>query len=214
MNDGMGGGVVLRTFAFIDRMQPQYAALTGTVIKGDVPVAGMAELYVELAPGSEAFGMINVAVKATDARPGFQIVEREFGMVELHSPSVESIREAGRAMLAAYGLQESDRVKPAVVSSKIISNVNAYQAQLINRFRHGSLLVPSETLFIMECEPAGYIVIAANEAEKAANIKLVDFDPVGRYGRLYISGSESEVRAACDAAIGAIRAIKGKQMQG
>lgn len=201
--------IELRCYAFIDSMQPQYAALTGTVIKGDVPVAGMGELYVEVAPGSDVFRLLDIALKGFDVKPGFQIMEREFGQIEIHSRSVEAVREAGRAILAACVLKESDRTRPRIVSSSIITNVDPYQAQLVNRFRQGNLLVPKESLFIMEVEPAGYIVIAANEAEKFADIKLVHFDPVGRFGRLFISGRESEVRTAREVAEKAISSITG-----
>ncbi len=199
----------LRCYALIDKMQPQYAALTGTVVKGDVPVAGMAELYVEVAPGSAIYRMVDLALKGSEARPGFQVVEREFGQLEIHSPSVAQVREAGLAMLAACGLSEADRVKPSVVSADIITNVSPYQAQLINRFRQGSLVVPTESLLILEVEPAGYIVIAANECEKAVNVKLVHFDPVGRYGRLYVSGEESQVRTAREVAVRSLEGVSG-----
>jgi ethanolamine utilization microcompartment shell protein EutS len=199
----------LRAYAFIDSMHPQYCALTGTVIKGDIPLPGQAELYLEITPGSEVIAMLDVALKASDAKPGFQIVEREFGEIEIHSSSIESVKEAGKTILRAYNLNVNDRVKPKVISSKIISNVDAYQAQLINRFRNGNLLLPNETLFILEVEPASYIVIAANEAEKAANVKIIDFDPVGRYGRLYVSGKQSDVEASLEAAIISIDAIDG-----
>jgi len=206
------GKVTLRSYVLIDMMQPQYAAFTGTVIKGDVPVAGDAELYVELAPGSEVFSLVDAAVKGSGARPGFQIVEREYGLIEIHSRSVEEVREAGRSLLVRCGLSESDRLKPQVVSEQMITNVDPYQAQLINRFRQGSLLVPGESLFIMEVEPAGYIVAATNECEKAADIKIVHFDPVGRYGRLFVSGLQSEVRAAREAALSAIQSMNGRSL--
>lgn len=201
--------VELRAYAFLDSMQPQYAALTGTVIKGSVPIAGMAELYIEVAPGMDAFNMLDIAVKQFDVKPGFQLVEREFGQIELHSFSVESVKEAGRAILNAYGLTEADRLKPRVASTSIIHNVDPHQAQLINRFRQGSLLVPSESLFIMEVEPAAYIVTAVNEAEKFAHIKVIHFDPVGKFGRLYLSGTPSEVASARDAAVLAIESMTG-----
>jgi len=175
----MSSGFQLRCYALIDKMQPQYAALTGTVVKGDGPVAGMAELYVEVAPGSAIYRMVDVALKGSEARPGFQVVEREFGQLEIHAGDVAQVHEAGRAMLAACGLEEADRIKPRVVSADIITNVDPYQAQLINRFRQGSLLVPRESLLILEVEPAGYVVVAANECEKAVDVKLVHFDPVG-----------------------------------
>ncbi|NPV44494.1 MAG: BMC domain-containing protein [Firmicutes bacterium] len=188
-------------------MQPQYAAFLGTVSRGDVPIAGMAQLFIELAPGSEVYGMLDAALKSTDVRTSFQDVEREFGMIELHSSSVDVVLEAGRTILDKYGLQENLKIKPEVVSVKIINNINPYQAQLINRFRQGSLLVPYESLFIMEVEPAVYITTAVNEAEKNSNIKLIHFDPVGKFGRMYVSGDESEVKSAMEAAVSAIKNI-------
>ena len=206
----MGENIVLRTYVFIDRMQPQYAAFLGTVSRGDVPMAGMAQLWLEIAPGSEVFGMLDIALKSGEARSGFQDVEREFGMIELHSFSVEGVLEAGHAILSRYNLYAGDKIRPQVVSAKIINNISPYQAQLINRFRQGSMIVPSESLFIMEVEPAAYITHAVNEAEKNAEIKIVHFDPVGRYGRLYLSGDESLVKTAMDAAQNAIAALQGK----
>lgn len=201
----------LRTFAIVDNMQPQYAAITGTVSKGDIPLAGMSELYIELAPGSGVYDLMNVALKASSARPAFQIVEREYGEIELHSFSPDDVKQAGEAILEACGLTVTDRMKPRIVSEQIISNIDAYQAQLINRdSRHGSVLVPGESVFIMEVEPAAYISVAVNEAEKNADIKVVTFDPVGRYGRLYVSGVQSEVRSARDAAIAAIESMEGR----
>lgn len=202
----------LRTFAIVDNMQPQYAAITGTVSKGDIPLAGMSELYIELAPGSGVYELLNAALKSSNAKPAFQIVEREYGEIELHSFSPEDVKQAGEAILSACGLSVIDRMKPQIVSEQIISNVDAYQSQLINRdSRHGSVLVPGESVFIMEVEPAAYISVAVNEAEKNADIKIVTFDPVGRYGRLYVSGTQAEVQSARDAAIGAIEAMEGRR---
>lgn len=207
----MADKINLRTFIIIDNMQPQYAAVTGTVVKGDICLAGMAQLYIEIEPGSSVYKLLDAALKKTNVKPGFQIVEREYGEIELHSYNIEDVREAGLAILDACSLSIEDRMKPKIVSEQIISNVNPYQAQLINRDnRYGSLLVPGESLFIMEVEPAGYISIAVNEAEKNSDIKLITFDPVGRYGRMYVSGSESEVKSARDAAISCINNISGR----
>ncbi len=202
----------LRTFIIIDNMQPQYAAITGTVVKGDIALAGMCQLYIELAPGSGVYNLLNAALKQTNAKPGFQIVEREYGEVELHSFSPEDVKQAGQAILDACGKNISDRRKPRIVSEQIISNIDPYQAQLINRDnRYGSIIVPGESLFILEVEPAAYISIAVNEAEKNSQTKIVTFDPVGRFGRMYISGTESEVRNAREAAIGTIERIEGRE---
>ncbi len=201
----------LRTFILVDNMQPQYAAITGTVTKGDVPLAGMSQLYIELAPGSSVYHLLNAALKQTNAKPGFQIVEREYGEIELHSFSPEEVKQAGAAILNACELSVTDRYQPRIVSEQIISNIDPYQAQLINRDgRLGSILVPGESLFILEVEPAAYISIAVNEAEKKADIKIVTFEPVGKFGRMYISGTESEVRAARDAALSVIDAVEGR----
>jgi ethanolamine utilization microcompartment shell protein EutL len=196
--------IQIRSYVYIDRMQPQYAALTGTAVRGDIPIAGMAELYLEVAPGNEIFRAVDIALKASEVKPGYQIVEREFGMMEVHSFSQEDVKEAGRTVLTHYGLDEKDRAKPEVTSLNLIDNITPYQAQMINRFRKGALFIPGESFFVMEVKPAGYVVLAVNEAEKAASIRLLDFQPVGMYGRLYITGSESQTRAARDAAVTAI----------
>ena len=200
----------LRAYCFLDRMQPQYAAFVGTVTQGDLPVEGMASLYVEMAPGNEAFRMVDIAVKATEAKPGAQIVEREFGMFEVHSLSQAAVIEAGRMVLDRLGLQELDRVKPELASVQVITNVDPYQAQLINRFTRGNMLVPGETMLVLECAPAAYINLAANEAEKRANIKLIHVSSVGRFGRMWMSGSESEILTARTAAEAALAQIDGK----
>jgi len=69
--------------------------------------------------------------------------------------------------------------------------------------------VPRESLLILEVEPAGYVVVAANECEKAVDVKLVHFDPVGRYGRLYVSGEDAAVRTAREVATRALEVITG-----
>jgi len=199
----------LRCYCFLDRMQAQYAAFVGTITQGDLPVEGMASLYVEMAPGNEAFRVVDIAVKATEAKPGAQIVEREFGMFEVHSLNQAAVLEAGRVVLDRLGLKEQDRIKPQVVSTQVITNIDPYQSQLINRFRRGSMLVPGETMLVLECAPAAYINYACNEAEKKANIKIIHVSSVGRFGRMWLSGSESEIISAKNAAIAALEALDG-----
>ena len=55
-----------------------------------------------------------------------------------------------------------------------------------------------------------YISIAANEAEKAAEIDIVEVRAVGRFGRLFISGSENSVKTAVEAATRAIESVDGQ----
>ena len=192
-------------------MQPQYAAFVGTITQGDLPVEGMASLYIEVAPGNEVFQLVDIAVKTTEARPGAQLVEREFGMFEVHSRSQAEVLEAGRIVLDRLGLKPEDRLKPEIASVQVITNVDPYQAQLLNRFRRGSMLVPGETMLVLECAPAAYINYACNEAEKGATIKLLHVSSVGRFGRMWMSGSEAEILAARNAAVQAIETLEGRK---
>src|SRR5574338_377089 len=200
----------LRCYCFLDRMQAQYAAFVGTITQGDLPTEGMAALYVEMAPGNEVFRVVDIAVKATEARPGAQIVEREFGMFEVHSPNQAAVIEAGEVVLDRLGLRVEDRIRPQVASTQVITRIDSYQAQLINRFRRGSMLVPGETLLVLECAPAAYINYACNEAEKGANIKILHVSSVGRFGRMWLSGSEAEIVSARNAAVAALEGLDGR----
>lgn len=199
----------LRCYCFIDRMQAQYAAFVGTITQGDLPVEGMAALYVEMAPGNEVFRVVDIAVKATESKPGAQIVEREFGMFEVHSLNQAAVLEAGQVVLDRLGMKKEDRIKPQVVSTQVITRIDPYQSQLINRFRRGSMIVPGETMLVLECAPAAYINYAVNEAEKKANIKLIHVSSVGRFGRMWLSGSEAEIITARNAAIATLENLEG-----
>ena len=199
----------LRCYCYLDRMQAQYAAFVGTVTQGDLPTEGMASLYVEMSPGNEVFRMVDIAVKATEAKPGAQIVEREFGMFEIHSPSQADVLESGRIVLDRLGLKIEDRIRPQIASLQLITRVDPYQAQLLNRFRRGSMLVPGETLLVVECAPAAYINYACNEAEKRASIKIIHVSSVGRFGRMWLSGTESGMVTARNAAVQALEGLEG-----
>jgi hypothetical protein len=170
----------------------------------------MASLYVEMAPGNEVFRVVDIAVKATEAKPGAQIVEREFGMFEVHSLNQAAVIEAGEVVLDRLGLNKEDRIKPQIASTQVITRVDPYQAQLLNRFRRGSMLVPGETMLVLECAPAAYINFACNEAEKSANIKIIHVSSVGRFGRMWLSGSEADIITARDAATKALNSLEGK----
>ncbi len=200
----------LRVYSYLDRMQPQYAAFVGTITQGDLPTEGMASLYVEVAPGNEVFRLVDIAVKSTEAKPGAQLVEREFGMFEVHSHSQSEVLEAGRIVLDRLSLKPEERIKPWIASNQIITNVDPYQAQLLNRFRRGSMLVPGETMLVLECAPAAYINFACNEAEKGANIKILHVSSVGRFGRMWLSGSEAEIVSARNAAVKALEELDGR----
>ena len=184
--------------------------IPGTITQGDLPTEGMASLYVEVAPGNEVFRLVDIAVKSTEAKPGAQLVEREFGMFEMHSRSQAEVLEAGRVVLDRIGLQVADRLRPEIASVQIITNVDPYQAQLLNRFRRGSMLVPGETMLVLEVAPAAYINYACNEAEKGATIKILHVSSVGRFGRMWLSGTEAEILTARDRAIQALEGVEGR----
>jgi len=204
-------GVDLRSFVFIDRMQPQFASFVATVARGYLPVAGQAALYVEIAPGIAINRITDLALKAHEVRPGMQIVERAFGLLEIHSESQSEVRGAGQKILDFLGTKEEGRRKPKIQSSEIITHVDDYQTMLINRERHGMMLLGGETLYILECEPAGYAALAANEAEKAAPIKLLEMRAFGAFGRVYLGGGEAEIEQAARAAERALSSLSGRE---
>lgn len=205
----MADNFQLRCYCMLDRMQAQYAAFIGTVTQGDLPTEGMASLYIEMAPGNEVFRTVDIAVKATEAKPGAQIVEREFGMFEVHSMNQAAVIEAGEMVLQRLGLHKEDRIEPKIASTQVITRVDSYQAQLLNRFRRGSMLVPGETLLVLEVAPAAYINYACNEAEKKADIKIIHVSGVGRFGRMWLSGTEADIITAKDAATKALENLRG-----
>ncbi len=203
--------VDLRAYLFLDKLQPQYAAFLGTVAKGFLPIAGMASLYVEISPGIEINRITDIALKSTDVTPGMQIVERLYGMLEIHSMSQADVRQAGRAVLEALELTEEERWKPKIYSNQVIRRIDDHQTQLINRMRHGNMIVPGETMFVMEVQPAAYAALAANEAEKSADINILEVRTFGSFGRVYLGGEERDIEVGRNAAVKSIEEITGKE---
>jgi hypothetical protein len=201
--------VELRTYVFIDSYQPQLASFIATVAKGFLPVTHQAALYVEIAPGLDIQRVTDVALKATGVRPAMQIVERAYGMLEVHHEEQAQVRQAGAAILDALGVEDKSRLRPRIVTSQIIRHVDDYQTQLINRMRHGNMLLGDQTLYILETDPAGYAAFAANEAEKAAEINILEVVAFGRFGRVYLGGEEADVVVAAEAAERAIQSVTG-----
>ena len=203
--------VTLRTYVFLDRLQPQLASYIGTTSKGFLPIPFDASLFVEIAPGLAINRITDVALKATAVAPAMQIVERAYGLLEVHHAEQGQVRQAGAEILRYLEVGEEERMRPKIVSDQVIRSIEPYQAQLINRIRYGSMIIPGESLFILETEPAGYIAFAANEAEKAARVTLVEMRPFGAFGRLYLSGEESEIDSAREAAISAVKSLAGAE---
>ncbi|MGH7730317.1 MAG: hypothetical protein ACRENJ_03615 [Candidatus Eiseniibacteriota bacterium] len=203
--------VTLRTYIFLDSLQPQLASFIGTTARGFLPVAGDASMFIETAPGLIINRIMDVALKATEATPAIMVVERAFGLLEIHHRDKGQVLDGGEAVLSYLGIGESDRMMPRVVSDHVIRAVEPYHAQVINKMRYGDMLIAGESLLIMETEPAGYISFAANEALKAARVKLIDATLFGAYGRLYLSGPEAQIDAARDAALKGLATVKGQQ---
>ena len=148
---------------------------------------------VEISPGIEINRLTDVALKATDEKPGIRIVERLRGLREVHSPSQGDVRQSGAAVREALGLAESDRMKPTVLTSQRVKNMTDHHCQLINKVRHGNMVLRGDTLYVLELQPAGYAYYAANEAEKASHVNIVEVIGYGSFGRVYIAGDEAEV---------------------
>ncbi|MBW4668725.1 MAG: hypothetical protein KME60_15175 [Cyanomargarita calcarea GSE-NOS-MK-12-04C] len=203
-------GIELRSFVFLDSLQPQHAAYIGTVAQGFLPLPGDASLWIEISPGVEINRITDVALKSASVRPGVLVVERLYGLLEVHSSSQGETRAAGQAILEMLGVKKHECLKPRVISSQIIRNIDAYQTQLINRTRRGQLLLAGQTLYVLEVEPAAYAALAANEAEKAASINILEVQAVGSFGRLYLGGHERDILAGAAGAKTAIESVAGR----
>ena len=202
--------VSLRTYTFLDSLQPQLATFIGKTARGFLPVPGQASLFIEIAPGIAINRVTDVALQATRVQPALQVVERAYGLLEVHHFDQGEVMSAGKAVLDHLELKEEERLKPKVLTNQVIRAVEAYQTQIINRNSSGMMILPGQSLFMLETEPAGYVAYAANEAEKAARIFLVNVTPYGAFGRLYLAGPEAEIDAAATAAIAAINGVTGK----
>lgn len=202
--------VALRTFSYIDILQPQLVGFLQTVSSGFQPLDGMASLFVEIAPGIAINSLTDAALKHADVLPGMQIVERAYGLLEIHAFDQGSVRAAGEAILSKANLREEDRMAPKIISREIIHGIDGHQSMLINKMRHGDMIRQGETLYVLEVLPAGYAALAANEAEKAADIRLLEVITFGAFGRLYLGGSEEQIAQAALAAERVLASIKGR----
>lgn len=206
--------ITLRTYTFLDSLQPQLATFIGKTARGFLPVPGQASLWVEIAPGIAINRVTDAALKATQVQPAVQVVERAYGLLEVHHFDQGEVLQAGATILDHLQVREETRLRPQVMTNQIIRSVEAYQTQIINRSSQGMMILPGDSLFILETQPAGYAVLAANEAEKAAHVHLVNVTPYGAFGRLYLAGSEAEIDAAAAAALAALRSVTGVQPEG
>ncbi len=196
----------LRSFIFIDQLQPQTLAYVATWMRGSLPRARMAAQIIEISPGLDIEALTDVALKGADVKAGLLVVERQFGTLEFHSRSTAEVHAGAEAVLGALGARSEDAAPPKILASKIVTRVDNQHAFLMNRNRKGSMILGGESLYLLECQSASYAMLACNEAEKAANIKVIDYRMIGPNGRLYLAGDEAEVRNARNAAEAALHA--------
>lgn len=204
-----GASVQLRTFTVIDVLQPQTASFIATVARGFLPLEGQAALLVEVAPGMSINTVTDAVLKQTSVIPGMQIVERAFGMLEVHASDQGQVRAAADAVLRHYDLPAEARLQPRIMSSQIITGIEGYHTMLLNRMRHGDMILQGQTLYVLEVHPAGYALLATNEAEKAADIAVLEMITVGAFGRVWLGGDEANIAAAAQAIEAALAAVQG-----
>ena len=200
--------ITLRTYVFMDALQPQLASYIATSSQGFLPVPGDACMWIEVAPGMAVHNLSDIALKKTNVRMGEQVVERAFGSMELHFRNQSEVLAAGELILRQLNTTMDSRLRCKIAWNEIIRAITPDHATLINRqLRKGSMILPGKSMFILEVEPAGYIMYAANEAEKAAHITLVDVKAFGSFGRLTMMGNVAEAEEAQRAAVAAIERL-------
>ena len=203
--------IELRAFAFIDQLQKQLVGYIGSTARGYYPVVGQAALFMEIAPGIEINSITDAVLKKANVMPGALVVERTYGMLEVHADSPADVKEAGEVVLDYLGLKETDRLKPKILAAETIERTDPFMSQIVNRFRAASMMIADDTMYILECLPAGYAGYAANEAEKAADVRLIHVTVFGATGRVYLAGTTSEIKAAKAAAEQSLSALSGKE---
>ncbi len=210
----MAESIELRTFTHIDRLQPQVASFVATVARGFLPLEDQAALLVEVAPGMGVNLATDAILKKTTAIPGMQIVERAFGMIEVHADDQGQVHAAGDAVLDHFGITAEQRLKPRIMSSQIITGIEGYHTMLINRMRHGDMILKGQTLYVLEVHPAGYALLATNEAEKAATIRVLEMIPFGAFGRVWLGGDEENIAQAAKAIEAVLASVTGRENLG
>ncbi len=204
----------LRGALVIDEMQPQFAATVAAESEGYFPVTGESAFWMEVRPGIVVNRLMDVALKSCDVKPGALITERSYGTFEVHGPDQGQVREAGRQVLEVAGVTAADGLRPHVMTDEVIRQIDDHHAMLINRTRAGMLVLGRDTLYTLECNPAIWVVLAANEAEKAAPIRLVGLGNNGAVGRLRLAGSDAAIDAAVEAVHRALADVPGRANTG
>lgn len=148
--------ITLRTYVFMDALQPQLASYIATSSQGFLPVPGDACMWIEVAPGMAVHNLSDIALKKTNVRMGEQVVERAFGSMELHFRNQSEVLAAGELILRQLNTTMDSRLRCKIAWNEIIRAITPDHATLINRqLRKGSMILPGKSMFILEVEPAG-----------------------------------------------------------
>ncbi|TNF23999.1 MAG: hypothetical protein EP329_26075 [Deltaproteobacteria bacterium] len=197
----------LRAYVFVDQLQPQLAQFIAKDNRVYDPSEYDAALLLELAPAMEIHRMIDLALKGTKARLGSVVTERIYGMMQVQHADQGEVIEAGEAVLRQTGLTIADRAHVDVVTNMIIRGIEQDHAIYFTGTSKGYMVLAEESVFILECSPAAYLTLAANEALKAGRVKLITVRPFGATGRLVMSGPEAEIDVAAAAALDSLNAL-------
>jgi hypothetical protein len=212
---GTETSIELRVYLPIPDLGRQFAAYLGTPLRarGYPPVEGDHALIVEVAPGLAIERIIDLALKSVpDIEPGIHFVERQFGVLEVHSPDAAQVDRAGEAILAGIGAKPEDALRPRVLYSDVIEDVTDQHAVIVNRNREASMLLPGQTLLVVEMTPALFAAVAANAAERAApDLTLVTVSMIGAAGRVYLAGETPDIVRAREEIERVLSAVTGRE---
>lgn len=204
----------IRVYLLVEDLQRQFAAYLGTPTRarGYPPYEGEHALIVEVSPALAIERVIDLALREVPGiQPGILYVERQFGVLEIHSADLEDVKRAGEAILAGTGNKASDQLRPRVLYHDIIENITDQHAVILNRNRQASMILPGQSLLVYEMTPALFAAVAANEAERAApGLTVVDVQMIGAAGRLYIGGSTADVTVARNRITTVLDGIEGR----
>ena len=206
--------VELRVYLPIPDLGRQFAAYLGTPLRarGYPAIEGDHALIVEVAPGLAIERIIDLALKEVpEVEPGIHFVERQFGVLEVHAADPKLVDKAGQAILAGIGANAEDALRPQLNYVDVIEEVTDQHAVIVNRNREASMLLPGQTLLVVEVTPALFAAVAANAAERVApELTLVTVSMIGAAGRVYLAGSTPDIVLARDEITRVLEGVKGR----
>lgn len=205
----------LRVYLPIKDLQPQFSAWLSSPTRARAypPFRGQNSLIIEVAPALSIHKITDLALKAAPGmEPGILFTERQFGLLELHADDMMDLDAAGKAILGGIKAKATDQLAPEILYSEIIEDLSDQHALILNRSRDGSILIPGVSLLIYEMVPALFACVAANEAEKVApNATINDVQMMGASGRIFMSGTLTEMQTARERITEVLSNIKGRR---